>query len=269
MADAAAAKVAILSNQQDENVVSKLADSLSAAKSDQSRRFRAAQRIVCKTIVPPASGAAPVAVAGTSAKNAKDTAATNPVADSITPLLSLGAVSSGAGFPAYVPCLSWWDDPISSTVEHSARGDSSIMGEDDVDENEFTENFSNSPQLGPSGSVPGMKPLPSDPAALGLIVPGCPLGATRWKARLISALARAMKRGVALGATWLVESAAKRLWNFHLHVWSANEYSLAVLPLLLGAAADALACLAAVSSSASELCTKIGAAVARSHEESA
>lgn len=118
-----------------------------------------------------------------------------------------------------------------------------------------------------TGHAPGEKPIPSDPHALGLIVPACPLPLTGWKVRLLSALTRCMRRGVALRTAWIVDTAAMQLWNAHMHVWQANDYGPAVLPQVMEAVQDALACLAAVGTSNGALVAKLAGALARYHEE--
>ena len=240
--------------------------------SDQRCRYRISQKLLADSVSRPATASCatiPLATGtATPAKSGKDSvSAAVTAASSVTdngPAANVVPVSAGSGYPAYVPTAAWWDNASSAESSLIEQQDA-LMSDNEPGADNEGESSTRSRLLGPTGSVPGTKPLPTDPTALGLVVPGCPISATRWKVRVISALAPAMKRGVALGAAWLVESAAKCLWNRHLHVWSANEYSLAVLPLLLATAADALACLAAVGSSSSELCTKLGAAVARAH----
>lgn len=286
LADAAAAKVSSWASVTDESVAARIADAAGAAQAEQRFRYKAALRFLADPSNAalarppgPAGGAAAAAPAGATAAGATAAAAT-PAKSGKDASAALATASdaanapapsnAGSAAPSFVPCSPWWEQ---AGPDDTAGGGSSA--EDTAGEDEASADADRGASgeaalaLRPTGAVPGLKPIPTDPAALGLIVPGCSVGVLRWKARVISALARAMKRGVALGAAWLVESAAKRLWNRHLHVWSANEYSLAVLPLLLWAAADALSCLATVGSTASELCTKLGAAVARAHEESA
>jgi hypothetical protein len=286
LADAAASRVASLAAFKDAATASRVAESIATARAEQAKRFRVASVLL---IAPRPSA---VGIGAGSSSNAaavvkgKDVApGPGPVDVIMNPTSSqsqlpfapsLVPLSTSPGFPTYTPAYRWWDEsqlPAFALADASASTPATSMGlgtstntaEDGPSENSIVSNVI----LGPTGSLPGRKPIVEDCAALGIVVPGCPLGVTRWKARVITALCRALKRGVALGAVWLVESAAKRLWNRHLHVWSSNEYSLSVMPLLLAAAAEALSCLSAVGSGASELCTKLGAAVARAHEESA
>jgi len=117
------------------------------------------------------------------------------------------------------------------------------------------------------GYAPGFKPILNDARTLGLIIPGCPITLSAWKLRLISALGRSMRRGVSVKAAWVVETAAARLWNFHLHVWRQNIYGPAVFPQLLDVMRDSLECLKFVGASNYRLVAKIAHAYARSQEE--
>ncbi len=289
LADAAASKVASLAAFKDVAAADRVAVAVAASRTDQQRRFRMASVIlsISHASSPSAGPAVATVPVGISAAKGKDAVASVPAAsvdaqNSGLSLLSAVAapvpVSSSPGHPAYTPALRWWESRPVGSIDLAApqKGGISSVDElasvclEDVSSEDGVSGLQSSlALLGPTGSLPGSKPIIDDCSALGIVVPGCPLAIMRWKARVISALCRALKRGVNLAAPWVVESAATRLWNRHIHVFSANEYSLAVMPLLMLAAAEALVCLAAVGSTASELCTKFGAVVARGHEESA
>lgn len=120
-----------------------------------------------------------------------------------------------------------------------------------------------------AGRRPGHKQIPSDAHALGLIVPGCPLSLVAWKLRIISALVRCMRRGVALGTPWIVETAAIRLWNLHMHIWQTNDYGSAILPPLIESLTDTVTCLLSINTVQTALLSKIVFVIARYYEEEA
>jgi hypothetical protein len=145
--------------------------------------------------------------------------------------------------------VKWWTGELESDSAEAAAESATLM-----------ENWER-------GSAPGQKPIYHDVRLLGLHIPGCPVPMLRMKVLVITSLVQAVHRGMQLELRTVVESAGKRIWNMHLHIWDANEYGPAVFPVLMDAVLECVRCLVACGSAEGALIAKMTLVCARYHEE--